>query len=85
MQLNIPAQHQSRMEAAMKGLYAIPMIPDPASTPETPLPAIPEFTDSQWAREAVVRNIRRDVYRWESAEAGRVAAAAIAQDETMVT
>ena len=77
MQINIPPEHRQRIVNAMKGLYEIPMVKDPESTPEAPLPKVPEFTDDAWAREAFLRVIRRDVRRWEHRQAIEAANAAV--------
>jgi len=52
----ISAANLSRVVAAMKGLYPIPEDEN----------GDPEFTDNQWAKEAVRRLVIRDVSRWET-------------------
>ena len=57
-----------RIISAMKGLYPIPMIEDPEWVDPgdgSTAPMIPEFTDNEWAKEAVRRWIRNQVARWE--------------------
>ena len=51
----ISAANLTRVKAAMKELYPIPVDED----------GDPEFTDNEWAKEAVRRLIRRDVARYE--------------------
>jgi len=58
----IPDDKIQRVVNAMKGLYPIPMINN--GTVENPN-LVPEFTDSQWAKERVRRFIRDTVARYE--------------------
>ena len=75
----IPDAKLQRIVDAMKGLYPIPWIPDPQD-PET---EIPEFTDNQWAKEALRRLVVRSVSRWETKVAKD--AAAVSLDDGIIT
>ncbi len=70
----IPDAKVQRIIDTMKGLYPIPMIPDPnfvsdPTHPEIEAPLVPQFTGNQWAKECVRRWIRDQVARWEQMQA----------------
>lgn len=56
----IPDEKLQRVVDALKGLYPIPVTDDGSGN------MIPDFTDNQWAKEAVRRLVVRDVKRWET-------------------
>ena len=53
----IPDGKLERVTNAIKGNHKIPEIPDP----QDPDNMIPEFTPNQWAKEYLVRYIKREV------------------------
>lgn len=60
IKFNIPEEYVERIIKAIKGMYPIP------TTQEYPeAPAIPEFTDAQWAKERVRRFILNTVRNFE--------------------
>jgi hypothetical protein len=73
----VPSAKKQRIVDAMKGLYPIPSV----TNKETGLEE-PEFTDNQWAKEAIRRLIVRDVSRWETKVAKE--AAAVKKDDEIV-
>ena len=76
----VPDGKIDRVKASMKGLYPIPVVD--VGTPEEP-DFQPEFTDGQWAKEAVRRFIIRSVARWETKLAKD--AANVPQEEDIAT
>jgi len=85
MQIDIPGDKRDRIKAAMKGLYKIPLIPDPDFVGEGAAPHIPEFTDDEWMKEAIIRWIKNAVHRWEASTAITVARDSILVDDTLVS
>ena len=76
--ITIPDAKVSRVRDAFKGLYQIPMIPDPdyvldEEETEEDRPQIPKYTDAQWIKECVKRFIREVVVGYESAVAREAA------------
>jgi len=64
----VPDQKLNRVKAAMKGLYPIPQIPDPAwvdpgdgSSP----PMINKFTDGAWVKKLIRKWVITQVARYE--------------------
>ena len=57
--LVIPAAKVADFSAGFLAKVPIPMIEDPASTPENPLPNIPQYTAKQWIREWLRRQALR--------------------------
>lgn len=85
---NVPADKLPRIIAAMVGLYPVPTIPDPdwidpGDGSEAPM--VPEFTDGQWAKEAVRRKVIRDVRRWEHKVATDAAGGGVTEDNDLLS
>ncbi len=85
---DVPADKLPRIVAAMVGVYPVPQIPDPdwvdpgdGSEP----PMVNEFTDNQWAKEALRRLVIRDVRRWEHKVATAAAGAGVTEDNDLLT
>jgi len=70
IKFTISSDNVQRIINAMKGLYPIPMVDE--GTQEEP-DMHPEFTESEWAKEAVRRIVIRDVSRWENKVAQELA------------
>jgi hypothetical protein len=82
MILDFDQAHRPRIIAAMKGLYPIPLIPDPAWKGDPIMaPLVPEFTDNEWVKEAIIQRMNRDIHRWESHVAARAARNAVICDK----
>lgn len=87
----VPDAQLPRIVSAMKELYDIPTIPDPewvhpgGSNPATGPPQVPEFTDGQWAKEAVRRMIIREVNRWERRVSSKAAEKATPKDNALLS
>ena len=84
----VPADKLPRIVAAMVGLYPVPQIPDPewvdpGDGSEAPL--VNEFTDGQWAKEALRRKVIRDVRRWEHKVATDAASAGVTEDNDLLS
>jgi len=85
---NIPSEALPRIIAAMVGLYPIPQIPDPEWVDPgdgSEAPIVNEFTDSQWAKEALRRKIIRDVRRWERKVATGIANNNVTEDDNLLS
>ena len=85
MQFDIPVEKRDRIKDAMKGLYPIPLIPDPDYSGGGEAPLINEFTDEEWMKEATIRLIKNVVHRWESSTAIETARDLILRDETLLS
>ncbi len=84
--LTIPDAKLSRVVDAIKGMYSIPQIPDPAFVGEPAgAPLINEFTDNQWAKERVRRFVVDTVRRWEVLEATETARIGIIKDDAIAS
>ena len=59
----IPAAKVADFQAGFLAKCPIPLIEDPLSTPENPLPLIKEFTPKQWIKEWIKRDVKR-AYRY---------------------
>ena len=77
-----------RIIDAMKGLFPIPTIADPEwEDPEDGsfAPLINEFTDNEWAKEALRRYTIDVVHRFEKKEAKDLAHSSITKDDELVS
>ena len=84
----VPASKLPRIVAAMVGLYPVPQISDPKWVDpgdSSTAPMIPEFTDAQWAKEAVRRLVIRDVRRWEHKVATEAPGAGVTEDDDLLS
>lgn len=84
----IPNDKLPRIVEAMKGFYPIPMIDNPEfdseqEESETNLRLIPEFTDNQWAKEAVRRLVVNTVKRYETKQLKD--AASVENDDSIIS
>lgn len=71
--ITIPDNQIERLATAMKDLYPIPQIENPAyvdaeTTPEEP-EMIPEYTDGQWGKICILNFLKNNVKRYEEKEA----------------
>ena len=85
---NVPADKLPRIVAAMVGLYPVPQIPDPNWVDPgdgSQAPMVNEFTNNQWAKEALRRKVIRDVRRWEHKVATDAAGGAITEDDDLLS
>ena len=72
IELEYDSSNEQRIIDAMKGLYPIPIIDD-----------IPEFTDTQWAKESLRRLVVRDVKRWENKVA--IESVSVSADDSLIS
>ena len=85
---NVPADKLPRIVAAVVGLYPVPQIPDPEWVDPgdgSEAPMVNEFTDGQWAKEAVRRLVIRNVRRWEHKVATVAAKVGVTEDNDLLS
>lgn len=75
IRFDIPSDKINQIVDAMSGLYPIPEDEND----------IPLFSRSAWAKEAVRRNVIRDVRRWQRKQATKEVLSSITNDNDLLT